>query len=349
MPGMFRLLWLLVLATNGFATSPPVERHDFTVNSDPGVSLFVREVKARHAKPPRPILLIHGARVPAIASFDLEVPGGSLAVDLAQRDFTVYAMDVCGYGQSSRPAAMNESPEKNPPLIRSDEALRDIGVVVGWIHGRTGQKPVLLGWATGGFWAGYYATLHSDSMSALIMPNTLYGGSDKHPMLGHGSDLEDPEHAGRLNPLIGAYRWNAAESLFSSWDRSVSEADKTVARDPRVAKAYEEAALASDPLSVSRKAPAFRSPNGCLEDSFYVATGRKLWDASLIRVPTLVIVSERDFWSRQQDRKALAEELVRAPRVKVVVIPGATHFVHMERPERGRDRLLGEVASFVRP
>jgi pimeloyl-ACP methyl ester carboxylesterase len=35
--------------------------------------------------------------------------------------------------------------------------------------------------------------------------------------------------------------------------------------------------------------------------------------------------------------------------VKVVVIPGATHFGHMERPERGRDRLLGEVASFVRP
>jgi len=328
-----------------------VERKDFSIDSEPGVSLFVREVKSSQGKASgnaiQPILLIHGARVPGVASFDLDVPGGSLAGDLAERGFTVYVMDVRGYGRSSRPAAMEQPPEKNAPLVRLDEAVRDIGAVVDWIRKRTGEKPPLFGWATGGFWAGYYATLHSDSIRALITLNTLYGGSDKHAMLGHGTDLEDPKHAGRLNPTVGAYRWNSAESLFGVWDRSIPENDKSVARDPRVAKAYEAAALTSDPESGSRRPPAFRSPNGCLEDSFYVAVGRKLWDASLIRVPTLVIASERDFWSRPEDRATLEAELVHAPLVKVVVIPGATHFVHLERAKRGREQLIQKIADFA--
>ena len=346
-PSMYRFAVNIILALVAVSLAQAaVEREQFDVDSDPGVSLFVREVKARDAKPARPILLIHGARVPGVGSFDLDVPGGSLADDLAERGFTVYVMDIRGYGRSSRPTAMGEPADKNSTLVRSDEAVRDIGAVVDWIRKHTGEKPALFGWATGGFWAGYYATLHSDSIRAVIMLNTLYGGSDQHEMLGHGTDLEDPKHAGRLNPSVGAYRWNSAASLFGIWDRSIPEADKSVARDPRVAKAYEEAALASDPESASHTPPAFRSPNGCLEDSFYVAVGRKLWDASLIRVPTLVIASERDFWSRPEDRAALEAELVHAPRVKIVVIPGATHFVHLERAQRGRDQLLKEIVSF---
>lgn len=344
---MYRFAVNIILALVAVSLAQAaVEREEFHVDSDPGVSLFVREVKARDAKPARPILLIHGARVPAVGSFDLDVPGGSLAGDLAERGFTVYVMDVRGYGRSSRPTAMREPADKNPPLVRSDEAVRDIDAVVNWLRKRTGENPALFGWATGAFWAGYYATLHSDSIRAVIMLNTLYGGSDQHKMLGHGTDLEDPRHPGRLNPSVGAYRWNSAASLFGVWDRSIPEADKSVARDPRVAKAYEDAALASDPESASQTPPAFRSPNGCLEDSFYVAVGRKLWDASLIRVPTLVIASERDFWSRPEDRAALEAELVHAARVRIVVIPGATHFVHLERAGRGRDQLLKEIVSF---
>ena len=78
-----------------------------------------------------------------------------------------------------------------------------------------------------------------------------------------------------------------------------------------------------------------------------MATGRQLWDASLIRVPTLVIASEYDFWSRPADRETLAAHLVHATRVKVVVIPNATHFVHLDRADRGRDRLLDQVTSFL--
>src|SRR5690349_21087236 len=263
---------LLVSSTAVLAQQGKVARHNFAVVSEPGISLFVREVKNQGRNSDHPILLLHGARVPGVASFDLPVPGGSLAADLAEQGFTVYMMDVRGYGRSMRPKEMEEAAERNLPLVRSDLALRDVGAVVEWIRKRTGARPALFGWATGGFWAGYYASLHSDSIRAVIMLNTLYGGSDKHPMLGHGTDLEDPKHPGHINPSVTPYRWNTAESLFGVWDKSIPESDKTIARDPKVAHAYEEAALASDPASTSHQPPAFRSPNGCLEDSFYVAT-----------------------------------------------------------------------------
>ncbi|HUI83489.1 MAG TPA: hypothetical protein VL240_04655 [Candidatus Binatia bacterium] len=107
------------------------------------------------------------------------------------------------------------------------------------------------------------------------------------------------------------------------------------------------AALASDPETNSHNPPCFRSPNGALEDSFYLATGRQLWDASFIYVPTLVLASERDFWSRPADREKIAHDLVHAS-VRVVVIPDATHFVHLDRPERGRNELLDEIVRFLK-
>jgi pimeloyl-ACP methyl ester carboxylesterase len=84
-----------------------------------------------------------------------------------------------------------------------------------------------------------------------------------------------------------------------------------------------------------------------MEDSFYLATGRQLWDASLITAPTLVLASERDFWSRPQDRELLQEHLTHAAKVKVVVLKGATHFVHLDRPVHGRQTLVDEVVDFL--
>jgi pimeloyl-ACP methyl ester carboxylesterase len=130
-------------------------------------------------------------------------------------------------------------------------------------------------------------------------------------------------------------------------EHGISEQDKSVWRDPAVADAYVAAALASDPTSSSRTPPSFRSPCGALEDSFYLATGRQLWDASLVTAPTLILASEHDFWSRPEDRENLANDLVHSAKVRVVVIPGATHFVHLERANHGRDVLIKEVVSFV--
>jgi pimeloyl-ACP methyl ester carboxylesterase len=256
-------------------------------------------------------------------------------------------VDVRGYGRSTRPAEMEEPPEKHAPLVRSVEVVRDIDAAIELIRKRTGGSRVsLFGWATGGQWAGYYATLHSDKLSHLILLNAIYGADAPHPLMGHGSDMEDPLHSGRLNPSIGAYRCNTAESLLGGWNRSIPLEDKAPWRDPAIADAYVREALASDPESNNHNPPCFRSPNGALEDSFYLATGRQLRDASFIYVPTLVFASERDFWSRPADREKIAHDLVHAS-VQIVVITNATHFVHLDRPERGRNKLLEEMMRFL--
>lgn len=178
------------------------------------------------------------------------------------------------------------------------------------------------------------ATLHPERVGHLVVLNTLYGGTDGHSMLGCGSDLEDKEHPGRPSKSLGAYRWSTAASLLAAWDRSIPLEDKSQWRDPAVTEAYVAAALESDPESGKRDPRAFRAPNGAMEDSFYLATGRSLWDASFVLAPTLVLASERDFWSRPADRERLKAGLVHAPRVSVVVIPETTHHVHLDRPER---------------
>jgi pimeloyl-ACP methyl ester carboxylesterase len=333
------------------ATMRSVTRRDFHVKGEQGISLFVREVKL--ALPLRddaiPLVLVHGARVAGLASFDLPVPNGSLAEDLARAGYPVYIMDVRGYGYSTRPPEMLEPRQANAPLVRSTEAVRDIHAVVDWIRTHRGvDRVALLGWATGGSWCGHYAALHPDRVRDVIFLNALYGGSDTHPSIGHGSSLEDPEHPGRFNAReVGAYRMNTAASLFGSWDRSIPVDDKSAWRDPEVAAAYAAAALESDSTSGERTPPSFRAPSGALEDSFYQAIGRRLWDASLVRARALVLRSGLDFWSREADQRALERELVHAREVRSITIPDATHYVFLDRPEHGRTRLMREVLDFL--
>lgn len=343
------LFALITLCRPAGAESSPIERTDYSVQSEPGISLFVRELRLKDREGLPPILLLHGARVPGVASFDLPVPGGSLATDLARAGHAVYIMDARGYGGSTRPPEMSRPPEGHSPLVRSSEVVRDVAAVVEWIGEHAGGRRVaLLGWATGGHWLGYYAALYPEQVSHLVLYNTLYGGAGPHPTLGPGSGLEDPERPGRFDEqAFGAYRFNTAESLFPSWNRSIPEKDKSLWRDPDVAQAYAAAALESDPTARERTPASFRAPTGALEDSYYLAVGRQLWDASLIRAPTLIIRSGNDFWSQPEDARSLQEHLVHAPETRLVVLPDATHYVHLDRPERGRDQFVREVLEFI--
>ena len=104
-----------------------------------GVQIAVRELR-----PPRPtagvdpVILLHGARVPGLGSFDL--PGASLAEDLAVRTGArVYVPDSRGYGRSDRPPAMSRPAEESRPLSRSFEVVRDVDAVVRAVLARTGR------------------------------------------------------------------------------------------------------------------------------------------------------------------------------------------------------------------
>jgi len=341
----------IVLATGAaFAAEPTVVRTDRFVDLLSGERLFVREVR-RSGGPAdinSAVLLIHGARVPGVASFDLPVPGGSLAADLAAAGHLVYVLDLRGYGASSRPGAMDQNPSDSAPLIRTDDAVADIAAAVDAIIEWSGDTQVsIVGWATGGHWAGAYAAKYPQTVDRLVLYNTLYGGTSDHETLGHGSPLEDPHRPGSFNATaFGAYRLNTRASLFPAWDNSIPVADKTSWRDERVAQAYADAALASDATASSRQPPSFRSPSGAMADSFELAIGKRQWSAAALSIPVLVVRSGRDFWSRPQDAQAIADE---APHAELVTIPEATHFVHLDRDHAGRAAFLAAVTRFLDP
>lgn len=332
------------------ARADGLARRDFDVTTTDGFSIRVHELRPAVIDAGRePLILIHGARVPGLGSFDLPVPGGSLAADLAERARRiVYVMDARGYGGSQRPVALDGPADKAPPQARAFEVVRDIAAVASAAKAQAGQGTVtLLGWATGGMWAAFYASLHPEDVGHLVTLNALYGGAAQHPQLGPGSAVSDPQHPDRLNPAIGAYGLNDAASLLPGWDRSIPIADKSAWRDPIVLAAYQDAALASDPQSSSRTPAALRAPMGAIEDSFYQAGGRRLFDASSITAALLIIRSERDFWSRPEDASSLAHDAVHAASVRLITLANATHYVHLDRPEYGRSRLLDEIVAFL--
>jgi pimeloyl-ACP methyl ester carboxylesterase len=272
-----------------------------------------------------------------------------LAGDLANSGFVVYVMDARGYGNSTRPKAMDRPPEETRPLSRVYEVVRDIDAVVSEVRRRNHtDQAALFGWATGAMWCGMYASQHPETVSHLVLLNGLYGGSTEHLLLGHGSSSEDHLHPGRFDEkVVGAYSLADARSLMSRWDSSIPEQDKSLWRDPAVAQAYQDAALASDPSSSSRNPASLRAPNGGLEDSFYQAIGQPLYDGSSIVGSVLIVRSENDFWSRPEDAETLAAHLDHARQVRILTLPSATHFVHLDRAERGRSELIDAIRAFL--
>lgn len=313
-------------------------RTDHMVPSDPGIELFVREVL-----PPTPtkspVLLVHGGGPGGIASFDLPVPGYSVAGDIADAGHPVYVMDVRGWGTSTIPAALESPVDACPPAVTSEEAVRDIGAVIGWIGQRRADAPVaLVGWATGGHWCGMYAARHTDRVGHLVMLNSLYGVAAPWPL---ASAFEDPDRPGEIPMGIGAYRKLTRDNIVASWDRAIPDQDKSVWRDPSVTAAFQDAVIGEAPGG------EVRVPAGFQLESYLMARGLRYWDARDIRTPTLVIRGDLDHWSRPEDLIALQRELINAPKVTALTIVGGTHYLFLDRPERGRARFLREVLAFL--
>jgi pimeloyl-ACP methyl ester carboxylesterase len=332
------------------ADAQTVVRTDAMAAGPPGIAIFIREVLGRApSSTTAPLLLVHDTPAGGAASFDLGVPGGSLAADLADAGLRVYLMDARGYGRSSRAARLSSPPRPGVPLTRASEVVEDIGAAVDWIRQRTRVPKVsLLGWGAGGHAVGQFAARRPEVVAAVVFYNTLYGGGPDHPLVGKASELADPAHPGRINrATVGAYRLYDATAILKLWDQSIPGANTAAWRDPQVAAAYVAAVLASDPGGPQQRPPAVRVPTGALADAFEITSGRQAWDAGLVRAPALILFSERDFWSRAEDRDRLKAHLINAGEVQVVTLAGATHYAHLDRPERGRQALIDALKAFL--
>ncbi len=340
------LAWVTILGLAAAGDAAAFFRADAWVDSEPGIRIFVREIRASMKEEVgTPVLIIHGGGPGSIPNFDPTVPNYSLAEDIASVGHIVYMMDVRGFGNSTKPAALDSTDAKAPPAVNSDEAVKDISAVVDWILRRSREsKTALVGLGAGGLWAARYTAKNEDKVSHLVLLNALYGV--KAPWK-PGKAFEDPKNPGAFNPGAGAFFLADAGSLMAEWDRDIPDGDKSKWRDPRVAVAYVKLALSEDKTANTRKPPSIRIPGAFRKEHFEMSQGKKFWDAKDILVPTLYVRGTLDDWSRPEDLQALHAELVNAPQKQFVVIHDATHFLHLDRPEKGRAAFIQELLVFL--
>jgi pimeloyl-ACP methyl ester carboxylesterase len=314
--------------------TPPVTTEEFMIpGADPGVQLYVRNKRPRDAtrfSAENIVLFVHGATYPAETSFDLRLDGFSWMDYIAGRGYDVYLVDVRGYGKSSRPAEMDQPPERNAPIVRTDTAARDYGAAVDFVLKRRGvAKLNVLGWSWGTAITALYASQNNAKVNRLVLYAPVW--------LRESKSLTDTGGA------LGAYRTVTVEAALKRKAAGIPEGKKPM---PEAwSEEWVRATFASDPVGAKANPPFVRAPNGVVLDTReYWSAGKALYDPANIRVPTMLVLAEWDADTPLYMAQALFPKLVNAEPKRLVVIGEGTHSVMMEK---NRMQLFREVQLFL--
>jgi pimeloyl-ACP methyl ester carboxylesterase len=314
-----------------------IAMEEFMVPSqDAGIQIYVRNKRPADMtqfRAERTVLFVHGATYPAHAAFDLKLDGQSWMDYIAARGFDVYLLDLRGYGKSSRPKEMDQPGNANPPLVRGETAVKDIGSAVDFIRQRRNlQKINLLGWSWGTSLMATYTTQNPDKVNRLMLyapqwirttPSLVQAGA---------------------GPLA-AYRVVTRDQALGRWLTGVPEDKKATLIPPGWFDAWADATFASDPWGKTQTPSALRAPNGILQDSAeYWSAGKAYYDPAKITVPTLIVHGEWDRDTPPYMAQTLFPLLVNAPAKRYVALGEATHTVIMEK---NRMELFRAVQSFL--
>ncbi len=335
------ILVLLLVWNAGYAASKHRQdrglvTEEFMVPSgDRGIDLYVRNKHSRHLEKvsgDRILLFVHGATYPAETSFDLPLGGISMMDFIAQHGYDVYLVDVRGYGKSTRPPEMEQPADQNPPIVRTETAVKDIGAAVDFIlKRRAASKLNLMGWSWGTAIMGWYTSQHNEKVNKLVLYAPRW--------LATTASLTDK--GGRL----GAYRTVTIATAKERWLKGVPEEKKADLIPPGWFDLWATATWATDPVGAKQDPPVLRAPNGTVADNReYWTVGKPLYDPAMIRVPTFLVHAE---WDQDLPSYMLYEyfnKLVNAPYKRYTQIGEGTHTVFMEK---NRMQLFREVQAFL--
>ncbi len=315
---------------------PTIIMEEFMVPAkDPGIQLYLCNRHPQTAEsfgPEKILLFVAGATYPAETAFDLPLNGMSWMDYIARRGYDVYLVDVRGYGKSTRPPEMDQAADQNPPIVRTDMAVKDVGTAVDFILERRGVTKInLMGWSWGTAIMGWYTAQNNDKVNKLVLyaPQWLRNA----PSLTGSADK------------LGAYRSVSMASAKARWLTGVPEEKKASLIPPGWFEAWAEATIATDPVGSKMNPPVLRAPNGVLQDGReYWGAGKSLYDPGEIRVPTFLAHAEWDQDLPSYMLYAYFEKLVNTPYKRYVQIGEGTHTVMMER---NRMQLFESVQQFL--
>ncbi|HEY4303221.1 MAG TPA: alpha/beta fold hydrolase [Gemmatimonadaceae bacterium] len=255
----------------------PLPRRDFyvtTKSTAPAMQgrdakLFVREIAPLAGGAGKGVVLfVHGAGTPAEVAFDVPYEDYSWMEYLAHAGFDVFAMDMTGYGRSSRPPAMDDAcnlgkaqqaafvPSKIPApcaatfttaMTTMSSDWDDIGAVVDRLRAdRRVERVSLVGWSQGGPRTAGYTARHPDKVARLVVLAPAYGRT--------GAADAPPSLPAMPN---GAMNTQTQQEFIANWDRQVGCPDQY---DPKVSASVWSEMLGSDAVGAKWGSGVRRAP-----------------------------------------------------------------------------------------
>lgn len=299
-----------------------------------GIKLYVRNKRRKGHKvflAEKTIVMVHGATFSSGSLYDVPFNGMSFLDFLAYQGFDVFAVDVRGYGRSSRPAEMLVEPDLNPPHVATDTGVRDFATAVDFVLRFRDLKAVnIFAMSWGGTVAGAYAASNGDKVVklALLAPQWL---SDVPIPIDQGGPLDSyrlvPVHAA-LNRWLGTAPEYARERLvpegwFDLWAQYT---------------------LAEETSKVDRQLGKLRATNGPIQDiRTYWRAQNPYYQPGDIRSPVLLLHGEWDIDVPLDLAQSYFRRLTGAAYRRWVEIGEATHLALMES---NRMQVYSEIASF---
>ena len=255
------------------------------------IMLHLDRMEIAGTHPKKNILLIHGVTYSS-QEFDINYKDYSLVRALAREGYTVWSLDIAGYGRSGA--------VKNGFLPNSDYAAEDINAAVEKIIQITGQDKIdLLGWSWGTVTTSRYASKHPERLNKLVLYAPILSGIGK-------------------TDVIEQFHHNTWEHAAEDFQRDKNGNIDYSMTDPMVVKIW---------CSKCQEYDKETSPNGGRQD-ICVDKSKKLVDLSQIKTPTLIILGDKDPYLNYKLIKSV--RLPKGSSLKI--IKGGSHVVFIEKP-----------------
>lgn len=292
-------------------------------------TLLLREQTRHPADRKRPVLFVHGATFPSSCSLMFKFEGSSWADALNDDGFSAWALDFAGFGGAERyPEMAGMTPTLGEPLGRTREAAQQVERAVHAIMAATGALRVsIIAHSWGTMPTGCFAGAHPNLVERIV----FFGPIAQRDM----QRVPPPNQASRLVTIAEQHK-RFVEDVPPGHPGVLLEAEF-----PAWAKTY----LESDPTSGARTPLSVKIPNGPAADIMAARAGSLTYDPGRITAPLAIVRGAWDSVSNDADAAWLLSALRGSPETTDIVIPEATHLMHLEI---NRKRLYRATSDFLK-
>jgi pimeloyl-ACP methyl ester carboxylesterase len=307
----------------------PNEQHFRIPGPHPGLSLFLRYLPpAEGRRTERHVIYVHGGTFPSGLSVAHRIGGWSWRDSLCAAGFHVWTLDFHGFGGLSDPyPQMAQAATASQPLGRTGDASRQLEAAMLFIRSRHGNQPIgMIAHSWGSMVAGEFAGRCADMTGRMVWFGPIARRAPR-------------------SEAVSLPGWRLI-SLQDQWNRfteTVPRGEPPVLSRTDFAE-WGERYLDCDPDSRTRSPAAVKVPSGAFQDIFDAWAGRFPYDPAAIRSPVAIIRGAWDGMCGDADAAWLRQSLTGPAEVRDIVIPRATHLMHLES---GRHALYRETEAFL--